>query len=486
MKQIILAISLIFQFSFLHAQQDESYYLSREQLEEDVQFLEDLIFDAHLALHYVCDTNKLRTDFTQVKEMLRDSMQASELYAMLAPVFYQIQDVHCALNLPLSSNDYYLSGSLYLPLTVIMQDTSMYISSNYQNKLPAAGRILSINNYPTDSIMKVLKKASASDGNNDHTREKFASLFFPNLFPLFFNVDSINNIVYVYESDTIEKEIEGLSRRNHLVNSWFLDQFPEEKKIFRFGYSKDLNTAYMKIGSFIGGTIGEYNRFLRHSFAYIHSYNADCLILDLRDNPGGYSNRGKLLTRYLMPDKFTYIHNIISKSSDIVRNEMLRHSTFQVEIMKFIYRTFSNKPLRTIWKKPNGYVDTTEQKMVKPMPPRLCFDKKLLIVMMNGLSASTSGLVFNTLRKRPNTVFLGQPAACTIDGTFGQPVEFQLPNSGINGQISILRFNQVQGTPSMQPIIPDIEVKQNIEDFLKGSDTQLQYVIDFIKSKQKK
>ena len=174
MKQVVIAVFLVFVFSFLQGQETETYYLTHKQLEEDVQFLEDIIFDAHLALHYVCDTNDLRNDFSELKENLGDSMQASELYTMLAPVFYQIQDVHCALNLPLSSNDYYLSGSIYLPLAVIMQDTAMYISNDYYEELPAGARILSINNYPADSIMTVLKKASASDGNNDYTREKLA------------------------------------------------------------------------------------------------------------------------------------------------------------------------------------------------------------------------------------------------------------------------------------------------------------------------
>lgn len=465
-------------------QAEENPFLLPVQLLQDAQYLEDIIFDAHIALDFVCDTNDLRSDFLRVKESLNDSMQASEFYAMLASVFYQIQDVHCALNLPLNSNDYYLNGGLYLPITVFMQDTCIYVKEDYFEEIEPGSRILSINASPVDSIMDVLKSVSPSDGDNDHTREKLASLLFPNLYPFFFNVDTMNRIQYVFKGDTLSKDIEGMNRRNFSYNQWFLNRYKEEDNLFRFGYSEDLNTAYMRIGSFMGGSMGEYNRFLRHSFVYMHSYNPDCLILDLRANPGGYSNRGRLLTRYLMPESYDYVYSIISKSSDIVRNEIMSQSAFQPEVMKFMYRVFSNKPLKTIWNMPGGYVDTTMQKKVTPFSQRLCYNDNLLIVMMDGLSASTTGLVINTLRKRPNTIFLGQPAACTIHGTFGQPTGFQLPNSGIVGQISILRFNQTLGKPSLQPIEPDIEIKPDIMDIVDGIDTQLQYVIDFIKSKK--
>lgn len=485
MRFLFFFILAFFLFSsMLLAQEENNPALSPTQLRQDAQYLEDLIFDAHIALSVVCDTNDLRSDFADLKNHLTDSMQASEFYTLLAPIFYQIKDVHCALNLPLGSNDYYLQGNLYLPLDLSFQDTAMYVIEDYFEELPPGVRVLSINDFSSDTIMKVIKSVSPSDGENDHTRELLASLFFSNFFPLFFHVDSVNSIEYFDGNDTLKVEIEGLNRRQYVNNQWFLNRYDEESGLFRYGYSETLQTAYMRVASFMGGSIGEYDRFLRNAFAEIHSRNPDCLILDLRSNPGGYSNRGRLLTRYLMPEPYEYVKTIVSKSSDMVRNEMIRESAFQIEIMKFIYLAFSIKPLKTMWNMPGGYMDTTAQKMVQPVRPGLRYDDNLLVVMINGLSASTSGLVINTLSKRPNTIFIGQPAACTIDGTFGQPIGFQLPNSGIIGQMSVLRFNQTSGMPTMQVIMPDIEVKPDIELKLDGIDSQLQFVIDLVKSKK--
>lgn len=466
-----------------YSQEEDYPKLSVEQAIQDIDFLENLIFDTHISLDIVCDTQDLKLDFVNLREGINDSISAAYLFSLMAPVFYQIKDVHCALSLPLESNNYYQNDGLYLPISVYMQDSGMYVIEDYFDTLPSGARILKINETASEVIMTVLKSVVGSDGDNSHTRELLAAHYFANFYPLFYSVDSINTITYVYENDTMDMLFESVQRNKYIYDRWFDKQFEAEENPFRFGYSEDINSVYLKVASFIGGSYGEYQRFLRHSFTYIHAYNPDCLILDLRDNPGGFSHRGKLLTRFLMPKPYSYVQNIVSKSSDIIRDEILRENPLQPEIVKFMYRTFSNKPLRTMWNTKGGHVDTIKQKEVKPIISRLRYNN-LLIVLMNGMSASTSGLVLNTLRKRPNTIFIGQPAACTDDGTFGQPVSFQLPNSGIYGQISILRFNQKNEPLSMNPIIPDILVKPNMKDFFDGHDTQLQYVIDFLISKK--
>ncbi|HPB03000.1 MAG TPA: hypothetical protein PLZ67_08610, partial [Bacteroidales bacterium] len=141
-----------------------------------------------------------------------------------------------------------------------------------------------------------------------------------------------------------------------------------------------------------------------------------------------------------------------------------------------------NKAMRALWHKTEGIVDTTWEKQVKPIRSAKNYSG-FLVVLFNGMSASTTGLVCNTLRKRPNTLFAGLPAGCAISGTFGQPTPFELPNSGITGTISILRFNQDTAPPVLTPITPDIVLPENSEDLESGNDTQLIEIIHLIRKK---
>ena len=138
--------------------------------------------------------------------------------------------------------------------------------------------------------------------------------------------------------------------------------------------------------------------------------------------------------------------------------------------------------MRALWAKTDGVMDTTYEKTVKPIRSAQNYSG-FLVVMFDGMSASTTGLVCNTLRKRPNTLLAGLPAGCAVSGTFGQPTSFELPNSGINGMISVLRFNQDTAKCVLTPIMPDVELPENPEDLLTGDDSQLKEIISLIRKR---
>ncbi len=460
--------------------------LEKKEAIADVRFLESLFFEAHLDLGLVTDTTMLRYRFDTLAMGLPDSIAASQLYTRLAPVFGSIRDIHCALMLPNESNDYYQSGGYYLPIQVFFGNDSLILMSDKGDSLPAGALIDSINGTDAEEIMAVLQSISASEGDNCWSRKRIASILFPSVFPLFFHVDSVNQLVLTDSSGTNSYMVRGVIRRDLPIDSYFAQNpLTDSEDPFLFGYNSDSTIAYMRIATFMGGNPGEYRRFLNTTFKYLKDHEPRSLILDLRNNGGGYADYGKLLLRHLVKGPFVYIDHIVSKSSRLVQKEILRESSFQPEITRFMSRTIGNKPMRTVWSEPNMKKDTIAEKPVKASPDRKHYDD-LLVVMFNGLSASTTGMVLNILKDRPNTVFFGEPAGCAISGTFGQPTVFELPHSGIRGQISILRFNQSKEDNSLAPIIPDVMIPFHFDHndtTAVFADRELQIVMKYIRSK---
>lgn len=241
----------------------------------------------------------------------------------------------------------------------------------------------------------------------------------------------------------------------------------------------------MRIATFMGGNPGEYSRFLYATFRHLNNHQPVGLIIDLRHNGGGFADYGKKLVRYLMPEPFTYIDNIVSKSSTLMQREIIRNSVFQPEIIKFLQKDIGYKPLRAFWNKHSGIIDTTFEKLVKPVNAHRNY-QGLLVLFIDGMSASTTGMVCNTLRNRPNTVFVGLPAGCAVSGTFGQPTQFVLPNSGITGFISILRFNQDKKEPDLTPISPDVYIPESPQDLESDTDSQLNTLLSYLRGKMNK
>ncbi|MPM10309.1 hypothetical protein SDC9_56638 [bioreactor metagenome] len=476
----ILLLTLL--FTVCHAQTSKVPLLSPAQAVQDVNYFEDLFFTSHIDLALVTDTNQLRFRIDTLRNGMTDSISATELYRRLIPVFSSIRDIHCSLTLPSESNDYLQAGKLYLPLNIFIQDGNMYVAGDCFDSCQAGDHILAINNIGADSILSVLLIHSASEGNNIYSREELGSYYFPGVYPLYFNVDSMNTILIETAGDTSVCSLPGVNRNESAYSAFFENSFGDSKNPFVVGLTNDRKIAYMRIESFMGGDPGEYRYFLRNSIRFINHFQPEALILDLRHNGGGFADYGKLLTRYFMPEPYTYINNTVSRSSRMIQREIIRQNVFQPEIIRLLQHTLGNKAMKAIWENPEGVMDTTFEKPVRPFRQNKTYNG-FLAVMFDGLSASTTGLVCNTLRKRPNTLMAGLPAGCTVSGTFGQPTQFELPNSGITGQISILRFNQDTCPSVLTPITPDVMLTENPDDLFTGKDSQLNELLILIRKK---
>jgi C-terminal processing protease CtpA/Prc len=129
-----------------------------------------------------------------------------------------------------------------------------------------------------------------------------------------------------------------------------------------------------------------------------------------------------------------------------------------------------------------GTYDTVYYGNIKPHG--FVFSGKLYI-LMNGLSVSTTGLVCNSLRLHRGALFIGEPGGFTPQGTFGQAIRFTLPNSGIAGYMSTIRFNSTNDfIIDSIPFMPDIHVNETIEDILEGRDPVLEKTLEIIRRKQ--
>jgi len=487
LMKTIRAIILLLLFTplLLRAQSVTAPILSPQQACADVRFLENIFFTTHINLALVADTNQLRARFDTLRDGITDSIGPAELYRRLAPVFGSIRDIHCSLDLPLSSNEYYQSGGLYLPIHVLISNRQLFVRNEYSETCEKGSQILSINGIPADTIIEVMLSISSSEGDNTHSREKVMEYSFASVYPLFFPVDSVNELQLKVDADTIYSSVDGVNRLQTVYDTFFQDPVPADKQSFTFGYTQDKKIAYMRISTFMGGNPGEYSRFLNATFRYVNDHPPVGLIIDLRHNGGGFADYGKKLVRYLMPERFTYVDNIVSKSSTLMQREIIRNSVFQPEIIKFLQKDIGYKPLRAFWSKHNGIIDTTFEKLVKPVNAHRNY-KGLLVILIDGMSASTTGMVCNTLRNRPNTLFAGLPAGCAVSGTFGQPTQFVLPNSGITGFISILRFNQDKKEPDLTPISPDVCIPESPQDLESDTDSQLNTLLTYLRGKMNK
>jgi hypothetical protein len=465
-------------FSCIQAQKYQASLTSQQAI-EDIEWLKNFIADVHIDPFKLYPENDWREKLDNLIEKFsnQNTVNVSKLFVDVLPVFHNIQDIHMSLFLYPARNDYLLDKNHYLVLNIRIFENALYSVCTTCSNIPVGSRIVSINQIPDHEIIRILRSVSPSDGANIMTKNRIAERNFIELFPLIFPVYESNTIeILPPESDSVvsvsyagiilPKGIAGYS--DHSIS----------KNYHEVVLYDSLKTALLTVPSFSTGSKSDFSDFLQFAFGEIRKRSIENLIIDLRNNEGGYAERGEILLSYLIPEETTFFSNIVFKKSrmaDEIFNEQSRNS-------RFLKRMYVLSELMRMDKNPYGTYDTVYYRKVKPA--KHVFTGKIY-VLINGLSVSTTGLLCNSLRENRGAAFIGEPGGFTPQGTFGQVISFTLPNSKISGFISTIRFNSGDDfTIDTIPFMPDVLVFETIDDAIFNHDPVLNKTIEIIRTKE--
>lgn len=102
--------------------------------------------------------------------------------------------------------------------------------------------------------------------------------------------------------------------------------------------------------------------------------------------------------------------------------------------------------------------------------------------------ASAGSLFASLVAGKTSAIVIGEE---TMGGYYGHnghtPIEYELPNTKIKTQFSIVNLEQdVPKKPNQmfgRGVIPDYKVSQTFDDFIKNRDAQMEYVLKLIEKK---
>jgi len=197
------------------------------------------------------------------------------------------------------------------------------------------------------------------------------------------------------------------------------------------------NIAVLKIRdfAFYGDKYSVFKDFIDNSFQEIEEKGIKHLVLDVRMNGGGPSDAGIYLLRHLAKEPFTYFES----------------------------SHFGEK------KDPIEPLDSG-------------FEGKVFM-LIDGDGGSTTGHFISLVKHLNLATLVGEELGSNHYCTGGQK-RFQLPHTKI--KYSVGRYTYMTSASSFpldKGILPDHELVQSIQDFLKHRDTVMEYTLDLIEDK---
>lgn len=488
------------------AVQDQNTVISQlmdpAEMKEDLQVFRNIREKANSGFYRYRTPAQIDSIFNWAFAKIQKPLSINEFHKIVMTMTDFEGSNHNNTRLPNHPSMYISKEKGYFPFHFRKIGDKMIV--NYENgEIPLGSQILSINGMSDKELRQRFSKYYTTDGYNETANDKACiENSYGWIFPFELgNFDTFNITYKTPYSDDVQKislpSVDRQKNSSRYINRYsakqdsLLDFDFQEKYSFR---RISPQTALLNFRIFTMASNAEdpdfkvFSNYLDSLFLSFKLNNTQNLIIDIRNNPGGndptYEKVFSYLTdhpfrenteAYILFNKLPYPNYYKWNSSD--KDNKKRELA---ELNDYLQTTFSvRKDSDTKY-----YQDQKFNPVYYPDSNRFRGNIYLLINEDVGSAASHFA---SLIRGHSNATIVGVETSGGYYGHNGHfPVEYVLPNSKITTRFSIVHVTQDAPNKTTQPvgrgIIPDHEVHQTLEDFMRHEDTQMNYVLKLIEN----
>ncbi|MFT5819357.1 MAG: hypothetical protein ACI8ZM_000580 [Crocinitomix sp.] len=434
----------------------------------DFEYLNEAVVNAHGAnYHYNAPVN-LDSLLSVVHQLKSDSISIPDFRYYLGVAFREIGCLHTSVKeFPLDAE---LPAERFFPIPVLLVNNALYIDNH---KIKASQKyvgqkIEEINGYSAAYIVDRLLNYLGGDGRNSHDpyAEEIASLYAPKLISYYLNQPLKFRIKTGVGTFSVSSSAKPSYRYRTIVPMEKQEKILEGERAY---YLKRDSIPVLRIEKFMKEDMS----FWRLVFGTLSADNSPYFIIDLRGNTGGNRKTGAELMRYLAADEFGYdILQPKNKPKPYLNKQGKRYYRFSK--WKYNVGKFSHKK----------NTDLGKSFHFNFKPHKSTYQGQI-ILLTDGLTASTSTMLTTWLDKHSNAKFIGRTAGGGYNGN----------NGGVFPKITLPFSKTVIRFPSYRIVLdndykkedglkPDIEVNYSVEDWLANKDRDWEAVLDFIRKNE--
>lgn len=454
-----------------------------KELKEDFQLMRAALEEGHGALYRYTSKEEMDRQFEAALKKLTKPMTERDFFLVLAPVIANINCGHTGLRLSEFYRKYLEKSPILLPFKLKFINGKAYLFHNYSQDrdMVMGGEVISINQQPVKTIIEKMLKISPSDAHIQSSKYRHleSTILFGTMYNLVFGKTSNYSLTYRLPGNKKTKTIRVPGKTRQQINSLLEQRYPEaakeaQKPPIELEYKKagDIAVAVLTIRTFTGDV---YPEFLEKAFNEFQEKKIKNLVIDLRNNGGGYDYYGRLLTTYFMDAPFMYYESLEVKQ--------IKHSFWPYTDVPDAEQTLATRTK----KNDHGTYDVVGHPNLGIQQPLKPTFKEKVYILINGGSFSTTGECTSVIHFHKKAVFVGEECGAGYYGNtsgFMMPM-LTLPETKIQIRIPLVKYSMaVSGYDKFRGIIPKYQVGPTIDDLLKDRDTVMEFTLDLIK-KQK-
>lgn len=477
MKDLIYSIIIWMSLANSVQAQYKPIQLNPAQLQQDFHILRSNLEGVHPRLYTYTAKPQFDTIFKQIEAKLNTPMTALEFFRQLMPLHQAIRNNHTKIFPPQIYVDALTSALPRLPLRLYWYQDTLFVQEDFsrEEQIGVGSSITSINGEDALAVFKFIAQQLSTDGYNTSYPYTITGQAFSRLYAYFKGTP--NQFVIEY------KNKEGVCKTAEIAAIPFAEIMAKREQQIESQPNKDEHSfrlekgvGVLRISSFLIDPSRnikprQYKELLESTFNRLQAEKIETLILDLRDNGGGFPEAADRLLRYLIsetvyPSKAEYA---------LVKSIPTPHH-FQED---FFFKHFHRQALK--WGGQHYQIKGVDQIKVKPSPH--AFQGKLVVLINAKCASATTGLL-GQIASHTEAIFVGEE-------TGGNPVTqvasdlltLILPNSNLKVQLPVICSEMnVNFENKGYGLRPDIPFRPRIEAVLKGEDTLLEFALGLAQS----
>ncbi|MBW1297406.1 S41 family peptidase [Aquimarina litoralis] len=471
--KFILGILLIANCNLkIEAQYSHNKTMPVNALKEDLQIVKKNLEEVHPGLYAYYSKEQFDATFAEIASHLNKKLTPLQFYRELLPLLPLIANNHTQIKCPKSYYDAISSELLRFPFKLYHHGEKLYVHKDLSNEqLISPGlEIISINGLTSKEILDKMFSYASTDGFNKTLPSLAISTVFSKYYAYYFDTPSIFIIKYINGNNEIKTaQIKGLlapelnKRRKNNVK-----YLPPDNSI---SFTIKEGIGYVKIPSFQPEKPRKFKNTIKKIFKTLKEKNISNLIIDVRNNGGGYGEAADEVFSYLISETVYPYKDEFALVDEIPYQEYYKKEMF--------FKHFKKQPLK---QKGNTYhIKNISSEKIKPKNINY---KGKLFVLQNAASASATGLFLGLVKSYTNAKFIGEEAGGNpTETTANDLLSMVLPNSGVRVTIPALR-TVMNSTfeHNGHGVVPDFEMIPTIDDILTGKDVVLEYALKMLKN----
>ncbi|MEY4538712.1 MAG: hypothetical protein RLZZ306_469 [Bacteroidota bacterium] len=485
---LIIVLCLIANITFAQT------ILKAEDLQKDFAIARKSYEQMHPGLYKYQSKEVIDKAFEECKTALNHDQPLAEAYLNFHKLTSKFQCGHGYPNFYNQAE--FLKKELFeqkvcLPFQFQLIDDRMLITRSADSTLSAGIEVKTINGITVSTIIKTLLPIVRADGSNDAKRRKLLEIggqifeYFDIFYPMYFPVinDDFELGIYDFKSKKTSKiSVKALNRvkRNEIIKTKYLDNQVVNAK---FNWL-DNKTAIMQINNLaVYNKAFDFDKFFLNSVNEYNQKQGKNLIIDIRKCEGGNTSEMIKLVRYL------------TKKNIEIKNE--QDCWAYVKIDTTLKQYVDNKSWAFGWfnmnekyftKLENGqYRSKDGDKVETIIPEKITLDGNIYL-MISATNSSATYIMADIFKKYHLATLVGQTTGGNQRGiTAGAMFFMSLPNTKIEVDVPLIGMNyDLAKTRPDAGLSPDVYVKPNIIDAVKGIDTEMEVVKKLIAKNHKK